>query len=202
MLICNRGDCAPPESRQYVRRHECEIPENRQYGAKSSGDMTGRIRVDRGRGIYVHETDKKSIDELKRKKVDRRSRSSKRVDRRSVRSGKKVDRRQAGVASKDQIQQGLLHLWLVPWCRFCELGSVEGGLEISVHRLKSRWSRGQIRDVFAFGTGILHDGLKSLTRPFLYSTQKWGGSSLHRRFPLILFRLQKILFDLVLKNQS
>ena len=57
--------------------------------------MTGRIRVDRGRGIYVHETDKKSIDELKRRKVDRRS----------VRSRKGVDRRQAGVASKDQIQQ-------------------------------------------------------------------------------------------------
>ena len=94
-LRCNWGDCAPPESRQYVRRHECETPENRQYGAKSSGDMTGRIRVDMGRGIYVHETDKKSIDELKRRKVDRRS----------VRSRKRVDRRQAGVASKDQIQQ-------------------------------------------------------------------------------------------------
>ena len=51
--------------------------------------------MDRGRGIYVHETDKKSIDELKRRKVDRRS----------VRSRKRVDRRQAGVASKDQIQQ-------------------------------------------------------------------------------------------------
>ena len=49
--------------------------------------------MDRGRGIYVHETDKKSIDELKRRKVDRKSRSRKRVD-----------RRQAGVASKDQIQ--------------------------------------------------------------------------------------------------
>ncbi len=56
--------------------------------------MTGRIRVDKRRGIYVHETDKKGIDELKRKKVDRRS----------VRSRKRVDRRQAGVASKDQIQ--------------------------------------------------------------------------------------------------
>ena len=42
--------------------------------------MTGRIRVDRGRGIYVHKTDKKSIYELKRRKVDRRSvRSRKRV---------------------------------------------------------------------------------------------------------------------------
>ena len=37
-----------------------------------SGDMTGRIRVDRGRGIYVYATDKKSIDELKRREVDRR----------------------------------------------------------------------------------------------------------------------------------
>ena len=93
-LRCNRGDCAPPESRQYVRRHECKTPENRQYGAKSSRDMTGRIRVDRRRGIYVHETDKKNINELKRTKVDRRSRNRRRVD-----------RRQAGVASKDQIQQ-------------------------------------------------------------------------------------------------
>ncbi len=51
--------------------------------------------MDRRRGIYVHEIDKKKIDELKRKKGDRRS----------VRSRKRVDRRQAGVASKDQIQQ-------------------------------------------------------------------------------------------------
>ena len=80
-LWCNREDCAPPESRR--------------YGAKSSGGMTESIRMDRGRGIYVHETDKKSIDELKRRKVDRRS----------VRSRKRVDRRQAGIASKDQIQQ-------------------------------------------------------------------------------------------------
>ena len=56
--------------------------------------MTGRIRVDRGRGIYVHKTDKKSIYELKRRKVDRRS----------VRSRKRVNRRQAGIASNDQIQ--------------------------------------------------------------------------------------------------
>ena len=81
-LRCHRGDCAPPESRR--------------YGANSSGDMNVQllkvdrrsqivrrhdgIRVDRGRGINVHETNKKSIDELKRRKVDRR---------------------QAGVASKD-----------------------------------------------------------------------------------------------------
>ena len=51
--------------------------------------------MDRGRGIYVHKTDKKSIYELKRRKVDRRS----------VRNRKRVDRRQAGIASKDQIQQ-------------------------------------------------------------------------------------------------
>ncbi len=58
--------------------------------------------MDRRRRIYVHETDNKRIDELKRKKVDRRS----------VRSKKRVDRRQAGVACKDQIQQseGLMNL--------------------------------------------------------------------------------------------
>ncbi len=57
--------------------------------------MTGRMRVDRRRRIFVHETDKKGIDELKRKKVDRKA----------IRSRKRVDGRQAGVASKDQIQQ-------------------------------------------------------------------------------------------------
>lgn len=45
--------------------------------------MTGRIGVDRGRGIYVNEIDKESIDEIKRRKVDRRLvRGRKRVDKR------------------------------------------------------------------------------------------------------------------------
>ena len=51
-----RGKCA--------RRRECGTPERRRYGAKSLGGMTGRIRVDRGAGsTYIHETDKKSMDE-------------------------------------------------------------------------------------------------------------------------------------------
>lgn len=58
-------------------------------------------------------------------------------------------------------------------------------------RLKSRWSKGKIRDVFAFGTRISHDALNSLTRPFVCSTQRWGGSSSYRRFPLLLFHPKK-----------
>ena len=57
--------------------------------------MTGQITVGRRRGAYGHKTDMKIICDLKRRKVDRRS----------GRSRKRVDRRQAGVASKDQIQQ-------------------------------------------------------------------------------------------------
>lgn len=34
-------------------------------GGKSSAGMTGSIRVDRGRGIYVHQADMRGIDELK-----------------------------------------------------------------------------------------------------------------------------------------
>lgn len=63
-------------------------------------------------------------------------------------------------------------------CRFCELALPNWQCVLRVEwksvstRLKSRWSRGKIRDVFAFGTRISHDGLNSLTRPFVYSTQQ------------------------------
>lgn len=55
--------------------------------------MTGRIGVDKGRGIYVHKPDRKRIDELSRRKVDRRL----------VREMNRKGRRSAGMASKDQI---------------------------------------------------------------------------------------------------
>lgn len=83
---------------QTRQRHNCTPPESRRYGANSLEGMTGLIGVDRGRGIYVHETDKKSIDGLKRRKVDRRL----------IRGRWRVDRRQAAVASKDQIQHCLV----------------------------------------------------------------------------------------------
>ena len=91
----------------------CATPESRRYGVNPSGDINvqlvnvngtepnrqggikERMVVDRGRGVYVLKADKESKDELKRKKVDRRF----------VPGRKRMDRRQAGVASKDQIQQ-------------------------------------------------------------------------------------------------
>ena len=94
--------------------------------------MTGRIRLDKGRGIYVHETNKKCIDELKRKKMCRML----------ARSRKRVDRRQVGVSSKDQIQHRrnrrvvvgakggqlsfIRKLWLTsgPWKRNVAMGSM------------------------------------------------------------------------------
>ncbi len=51
-----------------VRRHECATRECKRYGAKSSGGLTGRIRVDRDRGVYVHEADKESKNELEGRK--------------------------------------------------------------------------------------------------------------------------------------
>lgn len=59
----------------------CNVrPESRRYGAKLPGGMTGR-----GTYIcmYIHETDKRSIDELKRK----------------------LDRSLVWVVSKDQVQR-------------------------------------------------------------------------------------------------
>lgn len=69
-------------------RHECK-----QYKAKSSERMTGRIRVDRGRGVYIHKADKESKKKTKREKVGKRF----------VRARKRMDRRKAVIASKDQI---------------------------------------------------------------------------------------------------
>ena len=77
---------------RFVRKHECSTDECRRYGAKSPGERTGRMREVRG---SVHEADKGSINELKGKEVDRSF----------VRDGRRMGRRQAGVASKDQIQQ-------------------------------------------------------------------------------------------------
>ncbi len=55
--------------------------------------MTGRIRVDRGRGVYIHKADKESKKKTKREKVGKRF----------VRARKRMDRRKAVIASKDQI---------------------------------------------------------------------------------------------------
>lgn len=59
--------------------------------------MTKHIKIDRRCGIHIYKTDKKSIYELKKKKIDRRS----------VRIKKRVDRRQVEIVSKDQIQHPL-----------------------------------------------------------------------------------------------
>lgn len=56
--------------------------------------MTGAIRVDTGREVYIHEADKQSKKRTKREKVDRRF----------VLAKKRIYRRQAAIASKDQIQ--------------------------------------------------------------------------------------------------
>ena len=53
--------CATPESRRYGVNPSGDM--NLQLvnvngtGAKSLGGMAGRIRVDRGRGVYVHKAD-------------------------------------------------------------------------------------------------------------------------------------------------
>lgn len=49
-------------------RHEYATRECERYGAKPLGRMTGRIRVDRRRGIYIHETDKKSENKVEGRK--------------------------------------------------------------------------------------------------------------------------------------
>ena len=75
-LWYNQGDCAPPESRRYGANlsgdmNVCAKLESRQYGAKSSGGHDGDAKEWTGGAgsMYTH---KKSIDELKRREVDRR----------------------------------------------------------------------------------------------------------------------------------
>lgn len=43
-----------------VKRHERATSECKRYGAKSSGRKAGRIRVDKGCGVYVHKADKEN----------------------------------------------------------------------------------------------------------------------------------------------
>ena len=48
-----------------------QTPESRRHGVSSSEGMTGRMRVDRGRGrnlFTVHKADKEGIDELRGRK--------------------------------------------------------------------------------------------------------------------------------------
>lgn len=57
---------------QTCQEHECATPKSGRCRVRLSKGMTGRREVDRRRGIYAHEPDKKNIDKIKRRKVDRR----------------------------------------------------------------------------------------------------------------------------------
>lgn len=91
------------KSRQHFKRYKYETSKNKQYGAKLLGNIKRCIKMDRRHRIYVYKINKKSIDKLKKKKVDRKLQNKNRIDRRLLQNSKRVNKKQAEIASKDQI---------------------------------------------------------------------------------------------------